>query len=134
MSDADAVDEHVAQALATLGDVTARQLHATAQALERRRDCMGEFSSVFRDVAYSRKDGSDPHLAEFHIRQAVERGGDELAERIADAQAPFWRHVRDAYQANQPALEYGSPRARAPAESALKGPRCPFRVELEAVI
>jgi hypothetical protein len=50
-----AVDEHVAKALASLADVSARQLQldATAEALGRRRDCLGGFSSVFRDVAYS---------------------------------------------------------------------------------
>jgi len=92
----DSVDEHVAKALASLAEISARQLHATAEALERRRDCLGGFSSVFRDVAYSRDDGSDPLLADFHLRQAVERGGDELAERIADAESPFWRIVREA--------------------------------------
>jgi hypothetical protein len=94
----DAVDTHVAKALASLADLSARELHATAEALERRRDCLGGFSSVFRDVAYSRKDGSDPHLADFHLRQAVERGGDKLGEQIAEAEAPFWGHVRDAIE------------------------------------
>jgi hypothetical protein len=46
--------------------------------------------------SYARKDGSDPFLADFHLRQAVEYGGDELAEQIAGAEAPFWGHVRDA--------------------------------------
>jgi hypothetical protein len=36
---------------------------------------------------------SSPTLARFHLRQAVERGGDELAAQIEDAQAPFWHHV-----------------------------------------
>jgi DNA topoisomerase IB len=92
----DAVDEHLAKALASLADVSARQLHATAEALERRRSGLRDFVSVFRDVAYSREFGSDLKHAAFHLRQAVENGGDELAERIADAEAPFWRHVRNA--------------------------------------
>jgi hypothetical protein len=37
-----------------------------------------------------------PKLVDFRLRHAVERGGDEPAKRIADAEAPFWRHVRDA--------------------------------------
>jgi uncharacterized protein (DUF2342 family) len=92
----DAVDEHVAQALASLADVSARQLHATAEALERRRSGLRDFASMFRDVAHSREFGSAPKLADFHLRQSVEYGGDELAEQIAGAEAPFWRHVRDA--------------------------------------
>jgi hypothetical protein len=41
-------------------------------------------------------------LAHLHIRQAIEPGGDELAEQIADAEAPFWRHVRDALATGRP--------------------------------
>jgi hypothetical protein len=68
-----------------------------AEALGRRRDdALGGFSSVFSSVASSREFGSDLDLARFHLRQAVEYGGDELAEQIADAEALFWGHVRDA--------------------------------------
>jgi hypothetical protein len=48
-----------------------------------------DFASVFREVAYARENDSTPRLADFHLRQAVERGGDELAGRIAGAQALF---------------------------------------------
>jgi hypothetical protein len=65
-------------------------------ALGRRRGVLYGFASVFRDVAYSRERGSDLYLADFHLRHAVEHGGDELAEQIAGADAPFWQHVRDA--------------------------------------
>jgi hypothetical protein len=92
----DTVDEHLKRALASLADVGLRQLHATADALEQPRNGLHPFTSVFRDVAYSRELGSRPTLADFHLRQAVKRGGDELAEQIAGAEAPFWRHVRDA--------------------------------------
>jgi hypothetical protein len=101
----DAVDEHVAKALASLADVSARQLHATAEALERRRNGLRDFVSVFRDVAYSRELGSAPRLADFHLRQALEYGGDELADRIADAEAPFWGHVHEAVLAKQGELD-----------------------------
>jgi hypothetical protein len=77
----DAVDKHVAKALASLDDVSLRQLHATAEALGRRRNGLRDFAGVFRDVAYSRELGSAPKLADFHLRQAVEYGGDELAEQ-----------------------------------------------------
>jgi hypothetical protein len=97
----DTFDEHLAQALASLADVGTRQLHATAEALERRRNGLPDFVSVFRDVAYSRELGSAPKLADFHLRQAVKYGGDELTERIADAEAPFWWHVREALRARQ---------------------------------
>jgi hypothetical protein len=97
----DAVDKHVAEALASLDDVSLRQLHATAEALGRRRNGLRDFAGVFRDVAYSRELGSPPKLADFHLRQAIEHGGDELAEQIAGAEAPFWRHVREGLRARQ---------------------------------
>jgi hypothetical protein len=90
------VDEHLGRAFASLADVSLRELEATAELLGRRRGVMYGFASVFRGVAYARKDGSDPFLADFHLHQAVEHGGDELAEQIAGAEAPFWGHVRDA--------------------------------------
>jgi hypothetical protein len=96
----DAVDKHLAKALASLADVSARQLHATAGALGRRSG-LYDFASVFSDVAYSREHGPAPKLADFHLRQAVERGGGELAERIENAEAPFWRHVQAALQATR---------------------------------
>jgi DNA topoisomerase IB len=97
----DPVDKHLDKALASLDDLPARELHATSEAIGR-RSRLRDFAGVFRDVAYSRQDGSAPKLADFHLRQAVERGGDELGERIADAPAPFWRHVRDALAERHP--------------------------------
>jgi hypothetical protein len=70
----DTVDEHVAQALASLADVSARQLHATAEALERRRNGLRDFVSVFRDVAYSRELGSAPKLASTYARPSSTAG------------------------------------------------------------
>jgi hypothetical protein len=91
----DAIDKHIAKAFASLADVPKRELEATAEAL-RPRHRLYDFAGVFREVAWSRESGSDPSIADFHLRQAVEHGGDELAARIADAEAPFWRYVRDA--------------------------------------
>jgi hypothetical protein len=96
----DSVDKHLDKALAWLDDVPARELHATSDAIGPRSP-LRDFAGVFREVAYSRLDGSAPKLADFHLRQAVERGGDELAERIAEAEAPFWRHVREALGASR---------------------------------
>jgi DNA topoisomerase IB len=97
----DAVDKHLDKAFASLDDVPARELHATSDAIGR-RSRLHDFAGVFGEVAYSRQDGSVPKLADFHLRQDVERGGDELAEQIADAKAPFWRHVRDALAERHP--------------------------------
>ena len=32
----------------------------------------------------------------FHLREYVSRADEALAAQIADAPAPFWRHVREA--------------------------------------
>jgi hypothetical protein len=37
--------------------------------------------------------------APFHLRENVSRADDELAAQIADAPAPFWRHLREALDA-----------------------------------
>jgi DNA topoisomerase IB len=97
----DPVDKHLDKALASLDDVPARELHATSDAIGRRSP-LRDFASVFRDVAYARENDSTPRLADFHLRQAVERGGEELSGRIAGAEAPFWRHVRDALAERNP--------------------------------
>jgi hypothetical protein len=70
----DTVDEHLERALASLADVSTRQLHATAEALERGRNGLRAFASAFRDVAHSSELGAGPKLADFHLRQAVEHG------------------------------------------------------------
>jgi hypothetical protein len=51
----DALDEHLDKAFASLDDISVRELEATAEALERPRDVLGRFSSVFRDVAFARE-------------------------------------------------------------------------------
>ena len=45
------VDEHLDKAFASLDDLPVRELYATAEALERRRDGLRKFSSIFRNVA-----------------------------------------------------------------------------------
>jgi hypothetical protein len=90
------VDEHLDKALASLDDLTVRELEATAEALASRRHPLHEFSSIFRNVAGDRQGGWDTSLPRFHLGQAVSRADEELATHIADAPAPFWRHVREA--------------------------------------
>jgi hypothetical protein len=93
----DPVDRHLAKAFASLADVSARELEAMAEALgHRRRDPLGDFASIFREVAWSRENDSEPRIARFHVREYAERADEDLLGRIAEAEAPFWGHVRDA--------------------------------------
>ena len=85
----DAVERHLDKAFASLDNVPVRELQATAEALDRRRDGLGKFSSVFRDVADAREGGWNSNIPRFHLGQAVSRADEELAERIAEAEAPF---------------------------------------------
>ena len=47
----DVVDEHLDKALASLDDLTVRELEATSEPLERRKDGLGKFAGIFRNVA-----------------------------------------------------------------------------------
>jgi hypothetical protein len=86
----------VARPLRPSDDVPLRELEALATLLEGRRDELGRFASVFREAACAGRTGGDPHWARWHPGDAVSRGGDELAEQIADAEVPFWQQVRHA--------------------------------------
>jgi hypothetical protein len=92
----DPVDKHIAKAFASLADVPARELEATNEALTSRRHPLHDFAGVFREVAWSRENDSEPSIARYHVRQFAERADEDLLERLAGAKAPFWRHVRDA--------------------------------------
>jgi len=92
----DAIDEHIDKAFASLADVPKRELEATAEALASRRHPLHDFSSVFRDVAGARGGGWSAGLSSYHVRQAVFRTDDDLLARLEEAEAPFWRHVREA--------------------------------------
>jgi hypothetical protein len=41
-------------------------------------------------------------IPRFHLWECVTYSDDELAAQIADAPAPFWRHVRDALAERHP--------------------------------
>jgi hypothetical protein len=92
----DTVERHIAEAFASLADVSVRELEATAEALTSRRHPLHDFAGVFREVAWSRENDSEPRIARFHVREYVDRADEDLLERIAEAEAPFWCHVRDA--------------------------------------
>ena len=91
------VDEHIDQALASLGAVSMRELEATADALGNSRHPLDRFAGVFRDVALSRELRTDPGIARLHIGKYVQDEG--LAELLEGAKAPFWGHVREALRA-----------------------------------
>ena len=40
--------------------------------------------------------GWSTDIPRFHLRENISRANEELAARIADASAAFWRHVREA--------------------------------------
>jgi hypothetical protein len=91
-----ALAPHLDGAFASLDDLTMRELAATAEALERRRDALGNFSSVFRNVAYSREDDSDLHLARFLFARPSSTAAMSLPNRSPAPRRLFWGHVRDA--------------------------------------
>jgi hypothetical protein len=90
------LERHLDDAFAALNAVSVRELEATAELLERRRDGLGKYASIFRNVAWARQNGSDPQLARFHLRQNVTSPRDDVSEQVADSPAPFWGHVRQA--------------------------------------
>jgi hypothetical protein len=75
---------------------------ATSEALERRKDSLGDFASIFRNVADARQGGWDSTLPRYHLEQSVRRAEEELSEQISAAEAPFWAHVRDALAERHP--------------------------------
>jgi hypothetical protein len=90
------VDEHLDETIASLEDFTVRELEATSEAIGSRRHPLHDFASIFRGVASARDGGWDSSLPRYHLGQAVARADEGFEARIADVQAPFWRHVRDA--------------------------------------
>ena len=97
----DAVDKHLDKAFASLDDVPIRELQATADAIGRRSP-LHDFAGIFQNVADARQGGWDSTLPRFHLGEAVSRGDEDLIERIATAEAPFWGHVRDALAERNP--------------------------------
>ena len=53
----DPVDEHLDKALASLKDLSVRELDATSDALELRKDGLGKFASTCPQVAHAREGG-----------------------------------------------------------------------------
>ena len=96
------VDKHLDKAFASLDDLSVRELEATAEAIGSKRHPLHEFASIFRGVAQAREGGWSTDIPRFHLRENVSRADDDFVERIAEAQAPFWRHVRDALAERRP--------------------------------
>jgi len=96
------VDKHLDKAFASLDDVPVRELVATSEALERRKDSLRDFASIFRNVADARQGGWDSSLPRFHLGQAVSCADKGFVEQISEAEAPFRRHVRDALAERHP--------------------------------
>lgn len=90
------VDEHLDRAFASLDEVPVRELEAVSEALSHRRHPLHDFASVFRDVAGAREGGWSANLPRYHVREAVDRADENLLGRLAEAEAPFWGHVRNA--------------------------------------
>jgi hypothetical protein len=98
-----AYDKHMEKALATLEDLSARELEVTGEKLSLRRDGLRSFGLVFGDVTQARRGESwSAGNSRFHLETAVPRVDDRLAAQIADAPAPFWAHVRDALAERHP--------------------------------
>jgi hypothetical protein len=91
----------VEKALATLEDLSARELEVTGEKLARRRDGLRGFGLVFGDVARKRRGGPADN-ARFQLETAIARVDERLAEQIEDAEAPFWAHVREALAERHP--------------------------------
>ena len=86
----DPVDEHLNKAIASLGDLTVRELHATAEALASAGiPCTPSAASFATSPTRAAKAGA--RNPRFHLRENVSRADEELAAQIADAPAPFWR-------------------------------------------
>lgn len=80
----------------------AKALQATAKALERRRDGLGKFASIFRRVADAPRAKLRHGSHSLSLREYVSRAGEKLTEQIADAPGPFWNHVREALAERHP--------------------------------
>jgi hypothetical protein len=100
----DAVDEHLDKAFASLDDLSMRELEATVEAIGSRRHPLHEFAggSIFRGVASARERRLGVEPCPFHLGHAVSWADEDFVKRIAEAQAPFWQHVRDALAERQP--------------------------------
>jgi hypothetical protein len=95
------VDKHLDKAFSALDNLTVRELEATAEALSSRRHPLHDFSGIFSNVAGAREGGWSTSLPRYHLRDAVDRADENFLERIAQAEAPFWRHFREAILASQ---------------------------------
>jgi len=95
-------------ALEDLEAVSSRDLLRTARAIGRQHDSAGlfRFAGALRGVVYDRSDGDYPSaFTRIQIESAVILTGGALADWLAEAPEPFWRHVRDAVLAYRASWE-----------------------------
>jgi hypothetical protein len=88
-----------AAALEALEEVSSLDLIRTARAIGREHDSAGlfRFAGALRGVVYDRSDGDHPStFTRIQIESAVILADGALADWLAEAPEPFWRHVRDA--------------------------------------
>ena len=91
----DPVDEHLDKALASLNDLTVRELEATSDALERRKDGLGKFASTFPQVAHAREGGWGRIFPTSPVG-SVSPVPTRSSPRRSQMLRPFWTHVQDA--------------------------------------
>jgi hypothetical protein len=93
-------EELVEEALESLESVPTRELIRTARAIEARYkhdpEGMFRFSGPLRSVVFDRRDGGESNFARIELSGAVILADESVAELLADAPEPFWRHVREA--------------------------------------
>lgn len=93
-------DALVVEALRDLEAVSTRDLIRSARVLEAKynHDAAGmfRFAQPFRSYAFERREGGDPWLARIELSAAILLADESVAELLADAPEPFWRHVREA--------------------------------------
>jgi len=93
-------DKLVLKALASLNDMSVRQLEVAGERLMERRDTLHQFGQVFLDAANERDGGFGQ--SRYHLENAIDAADDRLLEQIEHAEAPFWAHVRHALAERNP--------------------------------
>ena len=94
--------DYIDKALASLDDVSARELEAVAEKFVRPRDGLREFGFVFSAVCDERSGHAivDPR---FRLEQAIAGMDERLAARMAEAESPFWHYVIEAWEQREEA-------------------------------
>jgi len=95
-------DKDVEKALASLEDLSARELEVTGEKLARRRDGLRAFGPVFADVARKRRGGPADN-ARFQLKTAIARVDERLAEQSKVLRHPSGRMCVTPWPSGRPA-------------------------------